>query len=168
LQHNFVIGERAYLSIRDGTLNWNEHGITYVMENVGHLPTGVVTVTTHTALVNVAGPDGRVDVRKDAIEHYWTLRKRESIDPNVPIYGGGTSLREFDPALVLVGRQGVIVSGVATYNDGFPKEPDQRATFCYQTSLQKSSKEILMRSCDPEPMLRAMTELDKDTPEHER
>jgi hypothetical protein len=159
------VSERAYLAVKDGSLDWKGKQITFVTQNIGHIPTGKVTVLTHEALVAIP-PNGVGSIGKDAIEHYWSLGVKSGIPPEVPITAGSTTLFKLDPVLVRKGTQVVIVAGIISYEDGFPDDVQQRTTFCYQTVVQVVSKKGGLMSCDPEPILKELGDLDRYDPRY--
>lgn len=155
------ISERAYLAIKDARIDWKEKMITLTFQNVGHIPTGKLTITIGEALLASPATGLPPNIETDAIEHHWGRKKRDSVPPDVPLLLGGTSFTRFDSQLIGNGNQILIMAGVLSYPDGFPEDGDQKTPFCFQTVIQAASKEVGVNPCNPDQTLPYLEALDK-------
>lgn len=157
------ISERAYLMLSIPVDDFSHKRISVPIINVGHVPSGLAKITVHEATFRIDDPSAKIIPSGNVVEKHWMQYTYQDI-PITPT--GLIDLEIHLPAVVeddiKNGRQGMAIAAILTYNDGFPKTPEQTFIFCDASNYRADTKLFTMRPCDdPTAMLRTLTTLDE-------
>jgi hypothetical protein len=146
------VSERAYLSAQNPKFRFDNNAIRIPLVNTGRLPTGMVSITMHTRVVNI-GQTPR------------TFAKHRKLNP-IPFGDSETALdiiiHDISKDAIFAGNQEITLAGVISYRDGFPETPIRSLTYCYQTTASHVTMDVYLVSCDEAIILPELQKEDGD------
>ena len=154
------VAERAYITTDTPTFDLTTKFLNFSITNSGHIPSGNIEIAVHEATVNPSIPNLPPDVG-NAVEYHWKRHKLSSLPPGkgsvllVPIRA--FSEDKFTPQGAY---QAILVAGRVGYYDGFPDDPLQQWSFCFQSVYHLTLTKIFLVSCDAELVIPQMKNRD--------
>ncbi len=145
-KETLYVSQRAYVVIGDPGFNYSTKFMDIPVINVGHIPSGEITVVVHEATFNQP-VEGHTDSRY-VVEKHWQHHPLNTITPNNPI-ALSVPVFALDKEKLEKGEQRIVVGGTITYGDGFPDRPKQVWQFCVASSYSIPSKKTTLTPCDP-------------------
>jgi hypothetical protein len=127
------VSERAYLTINP-MFDIDKGVVTLTLNNGGRIPSGQSDVVIHEATVNQMNTSAPADVGH-AIERHWKRARFDSAPPG-NVFSITIPIPKFSKPEIEKGTQSITVVGRVNYGDGFPDDPQQQWSFCYQSVRQ--------------------------------
>jgi len=154
------VTERAYITTDGPVLDPGTKFATLHLNNDGHLPCPDSETTAHEATVNMSIANAAPNI-KEAVEFHWKST-RGQIPPGQNHVTLAIPVTAFSEAKF--GPQGayqaIFIAGRIKYEDGFPDDPLQKWSFCFQSVYHLTLKQLFWVSCDPSLILPQMEKLD--------
>jgi len=147
------VQERAYLTIGPPVLLVWDRIVQIPINNDGKVPSGRIEVVIHEQTLDVES--GRAITRGYA----WKHKTLGPARPGAATVVLAVPVKSGIPAKILTGRQGMLIAGVITYNDGFADDPSASWSFCVQSHVP-TANQIPWTQCDPNLVLPWMEKVD--------
>jgi hypothetical protein len=152
------VSERAYVVAGAPQLVIDRKMIALPLQNNWRIPSGPVELVAHELTVEADPAAGTTNLAM-ASEIHWKRSKFQTIIPNVPFLVE-VPVAKMNPDQMRNGHQLVLIAGSISYRDGFEDTPTANWTFCVQSILHTTLKELTLTSCDPAEYLPKVEMLD--------
>ena len=143
------VSERAYVIASAMTLNASAGLASFPVINMGHIPSGKVTIIVHEATINVSDPNAP---SQEIIptETHWQHYDLDSLPPmqGAITYTANIPLPRINQDQINKGLQQIVIVGTVSYGDGFIGTSEQRWRFCQAGALYPRTKDFQWRPCD--------------------
>lgn len=151
------VSQRAYLIMGSLVLNLDTDVVSIPIINVGHIPSGQVTVIAYEA--TLAASSDEPAMKRDPVEAKSVGFSTFSIDPNPGAERAmNIPVPKVIPADFMGNKQQVVIAGRMNYYDGFQDDPLQTEVFCFAGLYFSSLKKVSWAFCDPARYIKEISE----------
>jgi hypothetical protein len=134
--------ERAYVVFGNPRWDYSKHSVEIPLINNGHIPSGVVEITSHSVIVEGIRPNP-----SQPVQWSWSRKTFATLIPGVPSEWRAT-FNKITPEEMNTGVRGFLTVGNIKYNDGFAGTSEQNWTFCIRSQFDALNKEATFTLCD--------------------
>jgi hypothetical protein len=147
------ISERADITNGLPILNINAGFVTLPIINIGHIPSGKVSIVVHEVTIGIANPDASIPEKVIPSEAHWKHTDFESVPPTAgtETFSVVVPLPAMDATLMNDGHQQVFLVGSISYDDGFSNSAGEKPgywNFCQAVALGRKTKQLEWHPCD--------------------
>jgi len=166
------VSEKAYIALQTPVLDEDKGFVDIAIDNNGRLQATDFETILHERTCNaiVQIPPGLAPQRGmiSCPEYHRTRLTFPSIAPGPAKARMVIPLPAFSKENTDIGEEAIEISGTVKYNDGFPDDPIEQWTFCFQTTYHLITKAVYWGDCDAKIVIPQMEALESHQGESQK